>query len=242
MHSQSAPLAELQRLTDLSASGELICVTSHLEAHVYLQQGRVAWATSSSHPFEFSRFIRRSGKVDDETFRQVLAECRREKLPVGETLVAWGLVTMDDVKAALRHQIELVCSLLAAISAAQTMFLERKRFTEYNPELTVALGDVLPGATVAPLAVSTPTPAPVAMTPSRHDGPAQRVLNSVLGAQWVEVLEADRVVDAAPSGPRRVKSALVKHSVADEVDFAALRNGPTTLFGIKREGGSLWVG
>ena len=39
------PLTELRELAQRAETGEFICATSALEVHVYLQRGRIAWAT-----------------------------------------------------------------------------------------------------------------------------------------------------------------------------------------------------
>src|SRR5690242_4483859 len=87
------------------ASGEFICASSALEVHVHLQLGRVAWATDSRHAFVFTRHLQEHAALTKEQFREVLEECRRNHLPLGETLVRWGLATLAQVRAALRHQI-----------------------------------------------------------------------------------------------------------------------------------------
>ena len=109
---ERCPVTRLCELAEAGATGELVCVGAGFEAHVFLQAGRVAWATDSTHPFAFASHLQRIAKIDVPTFRQVVEECRREKLPLGETLVAWGLATWDQVRAALTHQIGEAVALL----------------------------------------------------------------------------------------------------------------------------------
>lgn len=250
MSTRASPFIELCELATRGETGEFICATSALEVHVYLQRGRVAWATSSSHPFEFARYIKEHSRIGDDTFRQVVDECRRERLPLGETLVAWSLVGWEEVKAALRHQVGLALAALREIPCARTMFLERKRFTDYNPELTLELGTVL----------SVPPPSPVEtadLTPKTSAdsarGFAAQLLETIDGAAWVEVLDGEDLLEAAPingttstqlqgRGASRVPAALVQSTLGDDADFVALRSARGSILGARltRARRSLW--
>ena len=248
----SAPWRQIRELAARDATGEFICATSAIELHLYLQRGRVAWATSSTHPLEFSRFIKERGRIDNDTFRQVVDECRREKLPLGETLVAWKLVTWDDVKAAVLHQVTTAAKQLIGASEAQTMFLQRERFTEYNPELTLdlsdlervlddtpAAGDVASAVLHAAASVDAtgsqqpPTPEDVSV--------AERFLGSVADVRWVAVFAGTRRQIALPEGEVAVPGGLLTALAQDQSDFVALRSSRGTLIGASlSERTSLW--
>lgn len=230
MSTLTRPLDDLREAVAQGGTGEFICATSALEVHVYVQQGRVAWATVSSHPFQFARHIMQHSRIDDATFKQVLEECRREKLPLGETLVEWGLVTWDTVRAALRHQVQLAIAALAELGAGRTMFLERKRFTEYNPELTIDLRDL-----VAELrAAGAPTSPAVAATDNGGARFAQQLYESIEGATWVELLEEGELVDRAPAaaGGSEVPAALAAVTLDDDADFVAVRSARGSIIGL----------
>jgi hypothetical protein len=236
------PLAELQQFASQANTGEFICVAAETEIHVYLQRGRIAWATSSTHPFEFARYIKEHNAIDDATFRHVIEECRRNQLPLGETLVAWELLTWNDVQAALCHQVRLALSTLAQLSGARTMFLERKRYIEYNSELTIELDAVLPR-------VVSPSRAPpggtrVSTQPPAAPHVARQLLEEIEGAAWVELLDGGRLLDAAPSvnGSPRVPSALVEATLDDDADFVAIRSARGSILGARlaRARRSLW--
>jgi len=231
---QAEPLAELLDLAARGGTGEFICAAAAVEIHVYLQRGRVAWATSSTHPFEFARYIREHNKVDDTTFRHVVEECRRDKLPLGETLVAWELLTWDDVNAALRHQVRLALATLSQCADARTMFLERKKYTEYNQELTIELASVLASSQVPPRRTSGQV-ARVSTQPPSAPGFAHQILDSLEGAAWVELLEAERVIDAAPiaAASARVPAALVRTTLDDDADFVAIRSARGSVLGAR---------
>jgi hypothetical protein len=241
--SRSGPLAELRDLAARGGTGEFICAAAAVEIHVYLQHGRVAWATSSTHPFEFAKYIKEHNRIDDATFRHVVEECRRDKLPLGETLVAWDLLTWDDVNAALRHQVRLALVTLAELAGARTMFLERKHYVEYNPELTIDLASIAPAGPAPRRTAAGDLPRPSSKPPS--PGLAFELAEDIEGAAWVEILDAERVVDAAPaavSSHPRVPAELVRTTIDDDADFVAVRSARGSILGARltRARRSLW--
>lgn len=195
-----APLSQLERLSRLGATGEFICASGPEEIHVYLQQGRIAWATCSAHPFEFARYIKEHSQIDDDTLRDVLTECRRQRLPFGETLVAWDLLGWDDIRAALRHQIRLTFEQLAALVDAQTMFLERRKFAEYNSRLTLELDSLAltPGAPPRGERPDEISDAPAPTPPLEEPPPEQR---PAAEAEALPGGSADAIVDESAAAP-----------------------------------------
>jgi hypothetical protein len=147
----SPSVAHLVELVRRGVSGELICASDGVEVHVHLQAGRVAWATDSLHPFLFTRHLQEHASVSKEQFREVLEECRRNHLRMGETLVAWKLVSMDQVRAALAHQIRAALSELAAMEQPQRVFLPRDRaYREYATEFTFDISEFEAELSTAP--------------------------------------------------------------------------------------------
>jgi hypothetical protein len=167
-----APLDTLERLTRASATGELICATDDLEVHVYLQEGRVAWATSSAARFAFSRdLIERTG-VDPETLKELVEDCRRNRRPLGETLVEWKLASLEDVRSSLRLQVTHALQSLPGHPSTPTLFLERGAgYLTYDRALTFALEEVL--------VREAPSPGPDARALLRQ------VLDAVPDARWI---------------------------------------------------------
>jgi hypothetical protein len=226
------PLDTLRDLTHRACSGEFICATASGEVHVYLQNGRVAWATASQHPFAFIRFVKERSGVNDDALRRLVDECRRENLPFGETLISRGLATCECVKGALEHQARQSISALSKLPSAETIFLERRRFAEYRGDLTFRLSELAPEQ-----------PEVAAGLPGR-EGLAAQLLASIEGASWVEVLEDDRCVDAAPgeAGTSRVPPELVRSTLGDDTDFVAVRGALGSIIGVRLAGArrSLW--
>lgn len=138
------PLDIIAELANRNASGELICASESVEVHIYFQRGRVAWATDSARPLAFTRALLESAQIDVNIFREILESCRREKRPLGETLVAWGVASREEVREALRHQVDLAVTLLAESGTMQTLFLNRpQQFANYDPDLTFALEEIV---------------------------------------------------------------------------------------------------
>lgn len=169
------PLEALVRLTRLGASGELIAASDATEIHVYLLEGRLAWATSAGERNAFIGHLVDDG-VPAEAVREVVAECQRTRKRLGETLVAWGVASAAQVRAALAAQIGLALEAMATHAGAQTLFLSRRM--EYARDLTFGLDDFL-----APRQTST------------IDVIAEQLVATVLDAMpeaaWVEVVADD---------------------------------------------------
>lgn len=234
MPSESSPLDRLRLLALGRRSGELICASPSGEVHVYLQGGRIAWATDSAHAFVFGSHLQATAGIDAETFRHVVEECRRSRLSLGETMVAWGLASWDLVREALRRQVELAIELLSSAGAesAQVLFLERA-YRTYDDKLTFGIDELL-GATCEPAPKRQPREASIP-PPGEPDLPeyARGLRSSVEGLSWVEVRDGDRVIDGdPPSEVGRVPPALVQCTTLDGADFVALRVARQSIVGV----------
>lgn len=239
------PLETLRRIAEARGTGELICASATAEVHVYLQHGRVAWATDSEHPFAFTRYLQKIAEIDPESFRDILDSCRREKRPLGETLVSWGVATQDEVRDALRHQVRLALDVLAAARPAKTVFLDRTRqFAQYDAAFTFGVEELLTGTEETPeprRASRAPGPAgPVSAPPAQY---ARRLLDSVEGIAWAELLEGTAVADAAPerAPEARVPLDVARATVLDGAELVAMRAPEGTLAGVALpDACSLW--
>jgi hypothetical protein len=194
-----APFDTLCALVDGRASGEFISASSSAEVHVYLQRGRVAWATDSEHPFAFTRYLQTSAGIDADGFRDILESCKRERRPLGETLVAWGLVTRQEIRAALRHQLELALAHLRDGSAAQTLFLDRTRqFAHYDDALTFALADILSTSTARSAPPSSRRGSRLLHAGTGAPPSARRLLESGVDILWTELFDGTTRVESEP--------------------------------------------
>jgi hypothetical protein len=173
--------------SSLQKSGEFVAATPGVEFHVYLREGCVAWATDSREPALFSRTIKQMCSIEDKVFADVVAECHRSRLPLGETLVTLGTATAEQVRAALRAQAERVIAALRATHDCQHMFLERPGFLRYRLDFTFALRDLVEvrAASVKEPVLGTP--------PVAFDSWAVE-LQRVQGADWVALVDGRSVV------------------------------------------------
>lgn len=236
---QERPSDRLRELAAVGASGEFICVTASFEVHVFLQAGRVAWATDSKHPFAFASTLQRTARIDVDTFRQLVEECRRDRLPLGETMVEWGLASWEQVRAALSNQIRQAISLIAALPSAHTLFLERE-YAEYNERLTFAPEEFLGEPESQETAAREPE---LPAEQAQPAGLAQQLRSSIDGLAWVEVLEGGSAIDSDPATRgSRVPEALLGATLGDGADFVAIRSSQGSVVGLRlpRSERSLW--
>lgn len=137
MGAASRPFRQLLRHSMEGATGEFIAVTELVEVHVYLQAGRLAWATTTAERFVFLTYLKTVHSIEPGLLREALAESYRERRPFGETLVQWSVVTFAQVKEGLRAQVLASLSSLRALETAQTLFLPRgSPYAGYDVRLT----------------------------------------------------------------------------------------------------------
>ena len=217
-----APIADLTELALRRASGELICAAAGAEVHVHLQAGRIAWATDSRHAFAFTRYLQEHAAVSNQQLREVYDECRRNNLPLGETLVSWNLASFEQVRGALSHQIRGAIAQLAALDRADSVFLRRGReYQQYATELTFDLSEFVADLPLAPSANST-----------RPRGVVHQIREAVNDVSWVELLDGSGVVDRDPwSDEPRTPAALIQSTLLDDAKLVTVRTGRGTLVG-----------
>jgi hypothetical protein len=236
MSREVLPLERITQLAGGNVSGELICASDAVEVHVYFQHGRIAWATDSTKPLAFTGHLLKSAGIDVEIFREILESCRREKRPLGQTLISWGVATHEEVRDSLRHQINLAMKQLESIGPIDMLFLNRpSQFASYDVQLTFTVDEVLPRGQV--------TPRPQRRSSSRLaavrvDAPppsvATRLRASLDSVAWVEVLEGTNLVESVP-GPlatSRIPAPLLQGTTLDGAEVVALRMSTTTLAGV----------
>lgn len=215
-------LDRLRRLAEDRASGELISVSDAAEVHVFLQHGKIAWATSSLHPLEFTRFLLETAEIEAGTFREILESCRREKRPLGETLIAWGVATKEEVRAALHHQIESALSAIDDSASSELLFLKRSaQYADYDVTLTFDVGDLVVPAPGAALRPSIPVVPATAPPPSEA---SVRVRMALDGIRWTEEV-------GAGCSSERIPRELLEGSLLDGARLVTLQSSGETLAG-----------
>jgi hypothetical protein len=219
-----APLDLLFDLVAQDASGELVCVSSSLELHLYLQSGRIAWATDSSQPFAFVRHLLEHTALTREILHEVTETCRRDRLPLGETLLAWHVASLIEIRAALAHQIRGALASLEACAEGRAIFLTRRReYASYDTQLTFDVSALAPRERR-----SQPLEPPATPLLDRVRGPLRE-------ATWIEALEEHETIEQLPASitgvASRVPAAVADRTVLDGADHVALRTARGTLLG-----------
>jgi predicted regulator of Ras-like GTPase activity (Roadblock/LC7/MglB family) len=219
---RSPALAKLLDAVQREANGEFLCACREGEFHVYLQGGRIAWATDSKHRRAFTQHLKQSAGVDEASIEAVVSDCRRTRRPLGEALVTWKLATRDQVRGALRHQIEEALKMVDAPGECQAMFLQRDQYERYDPGLTFPLAELLPGLVasepperplaapervVAPRLERAPPPPPPAAE-ARDPAEDAVIIEAVKGVRDIEGFVGAAVL--APGGERL--TILARHS------------------------------
>jgi hypothetical protein len=119
---------------DGSVAGALLC-----------ERGRVCWAMSQGYPRRLSDIL--IDEQDTLTYTQlneVFAMCRRDRMPLGETLVARGLVSLPILhRALLRHTCEALDCLVRE-QASPWAWIAHKQYG-YHPMLTFSPTEILTG-------------------------------------------------------------------------------------------------
>ncbi|MCA9664768.1 MAG: hypothetical protein KC503_04240 [Myxococcales bacterium] len=233
------PLKQMIGAVEREATGEFICVTSLAEVHVYMQSGRIAWATDSTHSLAFVKHLKCTTRLDDATLRDVFRDCRRERLPLGETLVNRGVVSWDDVRTALWHQIAGALSVLSTLEDGETAFIDRT-YNVYDQRLTFSVHELLAASAAA---AADDAPSPRALTPIDSEEAAlvarvARQLRSRVAA--VELFDGNQLVEAAPVAKQRTPPLLVQ-TITERAHLLAARGSYGAVVGIRSSGQrSLW--
>jgi len=179
--------------------------------------------------------LQEHAEITKEQFREVLEECRRKHLPLGETLVLWKLATLGQVRAALRHQISCALSELARASGGQQVFLERTEgYKQYASELTFALSEFDDELN--------PGPESGVNGNTTSQGLLRRIREAVSDVGWIELLEGESVVDQDPPGAsQRVLPPVLRLTLRDGAELVTLRSARGALVGVSLRGGrTLW--
>lgn len=241
-------LEALAALCQGKRSGEFVAAAPMREFHVFLREGAVAWATDSAEPALFSRLIKERCGIDDTTFSDIVAECRRSRLPLGETLVTLGLAKSEQVREALQEQSRGVVTALARLDQATHVFLERPGFLQYRVDFTFALDELAARPRLAPVTV-TPTPAPAAAAPSPPAAAGDAAFDAwgreflrVRSVDWLALTTEEAVVQhtgALGTATELVRATELMRSRGAR--FLAYQGRADALIGVEVDGGRvLW--
>lgn len=129
-----------------------------------IEYGRVCWALSARHARRFTdTLVAVQDTLTHAQLDELFLMCRRDRLPLGETLVASGLVSLSVLhRALLRHTCEALDCLVRE-EASPWAWVAHKQYG-YHPMLTFSPAEVLTGVR----AVANPALATRALTRLRE--------------------------------------------------------------------------
>ena len=128
---------------DAKGCGALVYAESGV---ILVEEGNICWAASRSLG-RLTDLLRRQADppLPKERIEEVVRRCKREGTPLGESLVAEGIVNEDTLHRALRQHIaEAVAAL--SLSQIKPTYVERQssgydaRFTFSTPEILASVG------------------------------------------------------------------------------------------------------
>jgi hypothetical protein len=127
------------------ASGALsfTAFDSH-QGTILVEDRRVCWAVASDMEHRLTGLLRaqRETPLSLDDFERVYQECHHKQMPLGETLVARGLVSSDGLKSALRqHTAEAIGRISAAAPLNLTWTSNRTK--RYDAEFTFTPSELL---------------------------------------------------------------------------------------------------
>ena len=129
-----------------------------------IEYGRVCWALSARHARRFTdTLVAVQDTLTHAQLDELFLMCRRDRLPLGETLVASGLVSLSVLhRALLRHTCEALDCLLRD-DASPWSWIAHSGYG-YHPMLTFSPAEVLAGVR----AIASPTVAARALARLRE--------------------------------------------------------------------------
>lgn len=137
-------LKGIDRLPD-GATGALVFTSKDApQGTVLVEDNRVCWAAASNMEHRLTDILRHESDppLPAETFEAIYDECRRDRSPLGETLVERGLVTPEGLwRGLLRHTAEAICVLASSSSLAPVWASNRQR--RYDAQYTFSTSELL---------------------------------------------------------------------------------------------------
>ena len=122
------PLNLASSLLDAMAqglSGEIVIGATGFEAHLFLAQGKLAWAYHTGSPSPFLEHLRCGAGFDRAAIARVLEEARRLRRPPIEMLVACGISDAGRVREAVRVQIAATLRAIESLTTSLAVFHQR---------------------------------------------------------------------------------------------------------------------
>lgn len=139
------------------STGELVLRSgaAKTKGAVFIEDGRICWAAARGLARRLSDLLAASAHLDREAMELLVHACKRDGTPLGQYLVAAGVVTADELRSALlKHTAESLHMMCDAGASAEWNV---RRSGQYSPSFTFTTTELLPRALAeghAPLAAS----------------------------------------------------------------------------------------
>lgn len=129
-------------------SGELVVRDGDVTAHVYFQEGAVAWAHLSDDRNTLFELLSSESGLDAESARAIIEECRQTGSRLSDTLVRWGFTDRASLRNSLQLWITKKLSAIIGLRQPQTLFLPNRR--RYAEDMLFELNEVAEGIVESP--------------------------------------------------------------------------------------------
>jgi len=147
MHAFAAEVIHALERVPTDACGALVRkhADGAMAGALLVERGRVCWALSARYPRRLTDvLVAEQDTLTHAQLDEVFAMCHRDHMPLGETLVARGLVSLPVLhRALLRHTCEALDCLLREDASAWSWVNHRGH--GYHPLLTFSPTEVLAG-------------------------------------------------------------------------------------------------
>lgn len=123
-------------------TGELVVTQGEdrVRGAIFIERGRVCWAAAHGLAPRLTELLIAQSGVDTTTMQRLYRECRKDGLPLGEQLVARGIVSAEQLRSALaQHTVESIDALCVGEATARF----RPRAGGYNPQFTLNTSEIL---------------------------------------------------------------------------------------------------
>ncbi|MET0793194.1 MAG: response regulator [Polyangiaceae bacterium] len=135
-------------------SGELVVRDGDVTAHVYFQEGAVAWAHLSDDRSTLFELLSSEAGLDADSARAIIEECRQTGARLSDTLVRWGFTDRASLRNSLQVWITKKLAAIMSLRQPQTLFLPRRR--RYAEDMLFDLNEVAEGIAESPPSIFPP--------------------------------------------------------------------------------------
>ncbi len=110
-----------------SSGGDVIVRAEHRVGRIIFDRGRVAWAHVSDEPGSLATILAGEGSITREEVRAVIEECSATGQNFVDVLVAWELITREQLRSVLARWIRAKIARIAAFAAPVVIFSPESR-------------------------------------------------------------------------------------------------------------------